>query len=66
MHHPIDRITHTTAFVTSVVEYWLEREIVQWVTSSVSTPDYETMNRNTLSCFSFQTVHEMGVGVAEI
>ena len=27
MHHPTDRITHTTPFVTSVVEHWLEREI---------------------------------------
>ena len=26
-----DRIAHTTAFVTSVVEHWLEREIAQWV-----------------------------------
>ena len=26
-----DMITHTTAFVTPVVEYWLEREIAQWV-----------------------------------
>ena len=31
MHHPTDRIIHTTAFVTPVVEHWLEREIVQWV-----------------------------------
>ena len=31
MHHPSDRTTHTTAFVTPVVEHWLEREIVQWV-----------------------------------
>ena len=31
MHHPTDRITHTTAFVTPVVEDWLEREIAQWV-----------------------------------
>ena len=23
MHHPTDRITHTTAFVTPVVEHWL-------------------------------------------
>ena len=30
MHHPTDRITHTTAFVTPVVEHWLEREIAQW------------------------------------
>ena len=28
MHHPTDRIAHTTAFVTPVVEHWLEREIV--------------------------------------
>ena len=31
MHHPTDRIEHTTAFVTQVVEHWLEREISQWV-----------------------------------
>ena len=29
--HPTDRITHTTALVTPVVEHWLEREIAQWV-----------------------------------
>ena len=27
MHHPTDRITHTTAFVTPGMEHWLEREI---------------------------------------
>ena len=31
MHHPTDRIIHTTAFVTPVVEHWLEGEIAQWV-----------------------------------
>ena len=31
MHHPTDRIVHTTTFVTPVVEHWLEREIAQWV-----------------------------------
>ena len=31
MHHPTDRITHTTAFVTPVVEHWMEREIAQSV-----------------------------------
>ena len=31
MHHPTDRVIHTTAFVTPVVEQWLEREIAQWV-----------------------------------
>ena len=28
---PTDRISHTTAFVTPVVEHWLEQEIAQWV-----------------------------------
>ena len=27
MHHPTDRITHTTVFDTPVVENWLERDI---------------------------------------
>ena len=31
MHHPTDRMAHTTAFVTPVVEHWLELEIAQWV-----------------------------------
>ena len=31
MHHPTDRIAHTTAFVTPVVEHWLEQEIAQRV-----------------------------------
>ena len=31
MHHPTDRIAHTTAFVTPVVAHWLEREIAQRV-----------------------------------
>ena len=31
MQHPTDRIAHTTAFVTPVVEHWLKREIAQWV-----------------------------------
>ena len=28
---PFHRIAHTTAFVSPVVEHWLEREIAQWV-----------------------------------
>ena len=31
MHHPTDKISHNTAFVISVVEHLLEREITQWV-----------------------------------
>ena len=33
MHHPTDRIIHITAFVTSIVEHWQERELAQWVHS---------------------------------
>ena len=35
MHHPTDRMTHTTAFVTPVVEHWLEREIAQWANDRI-------------------------------
>ena len=31
LHHPIDRIAHTTTVVTPVLEQWLEREIAQFV-----------------------------------
>ena len=31
MHHPTDRMVHITAFVKTVVENWLELEIVQWI-----------------------------------
>ena len=31
MHHPTDRIAHSTAVVTLVLVHWLEREIAQWV-----------------------------------
>ena len=35
MHHPTDRIAHTTAFVTPVVEHWLEREIA-WLEKEIT------------------------------
>ena len=31
MHHQTDNIAHIMAFVTPIVEHWLEREIAQWV-----------------------------------
>ena len=31
MHHPTDRILHSTVFIIPVVEDWLDREIAQWV-----------------------------------
>ena len=44
MHHPTDRITHTTAFVTPVVEHWLEREIGQWETCRESSANGGTFS----------------------
>ena len=41
MHHPTDRITHTTAFVIPVVEHWLEREISDGI-KLVIVPDKES------------------------
>ena len=35
-----DRIAHTTAFVTPVVDHWLEREIAQWVDTHTHTPPW--------------------------
>ena len=29
MHHPTDKLAHTMAFVTPVVEHWLEQEIAE-------------------------------------
>ena len=46
MHHPKDRIAHITAFVTPVVEHWLEREIAQWV-------HHEGSNRRIMSESSY-------------
>ena len=48
MHHPTDRITHTTAFVTPVVEHWLEREIAQWVHTMEDRSDDPSHHERTL------------------
>ena len=48
MHHPTDRITHTTAFVTPVVERWLEREIAQWVHTMKDRSDDPSHHERTL------------------
>ena len=48
MHHPTDRITHTTAFVTPVVEHWLEREIAQWVRPMKDRSDDPSHHERTL------------------
>ena len=48
MHHPTDRMTHTTAIVTPVVEDWLEREIAQWVQSMKDRSDDPSHHERTL------------------
>ena len=60
MHHPTDRIAHTTAFVTPVVEHWLEREIAQWVHPMKDRSDDRSHHERTLlpqSYISLQLLH---------
>ena len=41
----LDRIAHTTTFVTQVMEHWLEREIAQWVHPwRINQTTHHTMN----------------------
>ena len=48
MHHPTDRIAHTTAFVTPVMDHWLEREIAQCVHPMKDRPDNPSHHERTL------------------
>ena len=48
MHHPTDRITHTTSFVTPVVEHWLQREIALWVQPMKNRSDDPSLYERTL------------------
>ena len=48
MHYPTDRIAHTMAFVTPVVEHWLEREIAQWVNPTKDRSDDPSHHERTL------------------
>ena len=48
MHHPTNRIAHTMAFVTPVVEHWLEREIAQWVHPMKDRSDNPSHHERTL------------------
>ena len=49
MDHPTDRISHTMAFVTAVVEHWLEREIAQWVHPMKDRSDDPSHHERTLN-----------------
>ena len=48
-----DRIAHTTAFVTPVVEHWLEREIAQWVNPMKDRSDDPSHHERTLLPWSY-------------
>ena len=56
MHHPTDRIAYTTAFVTPVVDHWLERVIAQWVhTTKDQSDDPSHMSYISLPDFAERT-----------
>ena len=65
MHHPTDRIAHITAFVTPVVEHWLEREIAQWVHPMKDRSDdpYHTMSERTAK--NYRNKYIFGISVLE-
>ena len=62
MLHPTDRITHTTAFVTPVVEHWLEREIAQWVHHEGSMGRPIAPRANALTTELHHTSEKLAVG----
>ena len=59
MHHPTDRIAHTTAFVTPVVEHWLEREIAHWVHPMKDRSDDPSHHERTLLPRSYISLPEL-------
>ena len=48
--------THTTAFVTPVVEHWLEREIAQWVHPMKDRSDVPSHHERTLLLRSYISI----------
>ena len=59
MHHPTDRIAYTMAFVTPVVEHWLEREIAQWVHPMNDRSDNPSHHERTLLPRSYISLLEI-------
>ena len=52
MVHPTDRITHTTAFVTPVVEHWLEDKTDQVLADGRADLWFSGLSaRLTIACF---------------
>ena len=63
MHHPTDRIAHTTAFVIPVVVHWLEGEIAQWVHPMKDRSDDPSHHERTLLPRSYISLPEMPIGL---
>ena len=61
MNHPTDRITHTTAFVTPVVEHWLEPEIAQWVHHMKDRSDDPSHHERTPLPQSYISLHPLPI-----
>ena len=61
MHHPTDRITHTTAFVTPVVGHWLEQKITQWVHPMKDQSDDPSHHERTLLSWSYISLLWRGI-----
>ena len=57
MHYPTDRIAHTTAFITPLVEHWLEREIAQWILTMKDRSDDPSHYERTLLPRSYISLH---------
>ena len=61
MHHPTDRIAHTTAFVTPVVVHWLEREHETWLDTHQKAKDTFWYHQSNQGCYRYTfTVHMPG------
>ena len=59
MHHPTDRMTHTTAFFTQVMGHWLEREIAQWIHHMKHWSDNPSHHKQGLEREIAQWIHHM-------
>ena len=61
MHHPTDKMAHTTAFVTPVVEHGLELEIAQWVHPMKDRSDDPTLLPRSYISLLYGYMQETGI-----
>ena len=64
MHHTTDMLAHTTTFVISVVEHWLERAGKQDYTRvaiSLSNSPREILYKHLTNTFSFETFFKLWI-----